>query len=294
MVYNISLLLYNKPLFKNHLPPLLCPKRKPADAAPKKSVPAKKSAVKKTAKKKKAASVKKSVSKAATPPPAIDPSMLSIIEEMGIQRQSRDKQISSLIEEVRDGFSTLASNARKQDEEHQKEMTGLYQSLQTTFGKIKDSSVENEEFNQTIFKSLSDSMMNDHELTLKEINAQGKLQDKKIEYMTKMLEQRTRRNRLIAIPGILIAIVSVVYMFYVVTVMETAMTDMSSNMRLMQSDVSSMSGNMGTMSQDTAAINENMKHLNGNMGQVSQDLNVLTHNVAPAMKGMRNVMPWSP
>jgi len=38
----------------------------------------------------------------------------------------------------------------------------------------------------------------------------------------------------------------------------------------------------------------NMKELNGNVGQIAKDLNVLTHNVAPAMKGMRNMMPWVP
>jgi methyl-accepting chemotaxis protein len=217
-----------------------------------------------------------------------------MIEEMSDQRKARDKHISSLIEEVRTGFSSLSSSASKQQQEHQKEMTGLYQTLQSTFGQIKDNSVEKDKNNQNIFKSLSDSMMHDHELTLKEINEQGKLQDKKLEYMTQMLEQRTRRNRLIAIPGMVIAIVAVIYMFYVVSIMETAMSNMSANMQLMQADVNSMSGNMGSMSTDTASINNNMQQLNGNMGRVSQDLNVLTHNVAPAMKGMRDVMPWAP
>ena len=63
-----------------------------------------------------------------------------MIEEMSSQRQARDNQISSLIEEVRDGFSTVSNRASKQGEAHQKEMTGLYQSLQTTFGQIKDNS----------------------------------------------------------------------------------------------------------------------------------------------------------
>jgi hypothetical protein len=62
----------------------------------------------------------------------------------------------------------------------------------------------------------------------------------------------------------------------------------------MQKDVGSMSGNMGTMTGGISSIDDNMEQLNGSMGHVSQDLNVLTRNVAPAMKGMRNVMPWSP
>ena len=173
-------------------------------------------------------------------------------------------------------------------------MTALYQSLQSTFGKIKEGSVENEEQNLNIFTSLSDSMMKDHEQTLKEINGQAELQDKKIEHMSKMLEQRTGRNRLIAIPGVIIGIVGVLYMFYVVTIMESAMSNMSVNMHHMQKDVGSMSGNMGDMTQGIISIDSNMQQLNGNVGYMANDLNVLTHNVAPVMRGMRNVMPWAP
>ncbi len=272
-----------------------------------KKAPAKKSVAKKKVSSKKKA-VAQTTSQAATPTPSVDPDIRSVIEEMNSQREARDKQISSLIKEVHQGFSTLSSNSSKQDEKHQKEMTGLYQSLDNTFGHIKDSSTENEELNLNIFKSLSDSMMNDHEQTLIEIKEQGVLQDKKIQHMAKMLEQRTGRNRLIAVPGVILAMVGIFYMFYVVSIMETAMTSMSANMRLMQKDVTSlarsvvnitgsvgsMSDDISTISQDTNSMGTNMEKLNGNVGNMSTDLNVLTHNVAPAMKGMRNMMPWSP
>jgi len=257
----------------------------------------KKAAVKKTVVKKTASSKKKAV----TASPAIDPNIKSIVEEMNSQRESRDKQISSLIEEVRDGFTTLSTSSSKQGDEHQKEMTGLYQSLQKAFGQVKNNSTENETLNLNLFKSLSESMAIDHEQTLKEIKEQGILQDKKIAHVTSLMEQRTGRNRLIAIPGTILAIVGVIYMFYVVSVMESAMTNMSTNMHLMQLDVGSMSGNIGDMSrnisaisQDTNSMSGNMQKLNGNVGHMSKDLNVLTHNVAPAMKGLRNVMPWAP
>ena len=265
-------------------------------ANPKKTV--KKKTTTKTAIKKKASTKKKT---ATAQEPAIDANIRSVVEEMNAQRETRDKQISSLIGEVRDGFTTLSKSSSKQDEEHQKEMTGLYQSLKKTFGHIKNDSAENEDLNLNMFKSMSDSMMSDHEQTLIEIKEQGILQDKKIAHMTSMMEQRTSRNRLIAVPGVILAIVSVVYMFYVVSIMEKAMTDMSANMHLMQLDVSSMSGSVGNMSgnistitQDTNSMSSNMQKLNGNIGYMSKDLNVLTHNVAPTMKGMRDVMPWAP
>ena len=255
------------------------------------TAPAKK-VVKKSVTKKKVSSKKKSLKKAAAQ--SVSPEIQSIIVEMNEQRKSRDKQISSLIEEVRDGFNVLSSKTSKQGEAHQKEMTGLYQSLQSTFGQIKDDSIDNEALNLNVFKSLSDSMMKDHEQTLKEISGQAELQDKKIEHMSKMLEQRTGRNRLIAIPGVIIGIIGVLYMFYVVTIMESAMSNMSVNMHHMQKDVGSMSGNMGDMTQGITSIDSNMQQLNGNVGHMAKDLNILTHNVAPAMKGMRNVMPWAP
>jgi len=262
-------------------------------ATPKKTAKKKSTAnttVKNTVVKKKASSKKKAV----TTSTAVDPDIKSIVEEMNSQRETRDKQISSLIEEVRDGFTTLSSSSSKQDEKHQKEMTGLYQSLQKAFGQVKNDSTENEELNLNLFKSLSDSMMTDHEQTLKEIKEQGILQDKKIAHMTSMMEQRTGRNRLIAIPGVVLAVVGVIYMFYVVSIMENAMTNISANMHLMQLDVGNMSGNISAISQDTNTMSSNMQKLNGNVGHMSRDLNVLTHNVAPAMKGMRDVMPWAP
>jgi len=268
----------------------------------KKSAPVKKAAVKKKA------SSNNEAPEKSTATPAVDAGIQSVIEEMNSQRKARDKQISSLIEEVREGFSVLSNSSSRQDEAHQKEMTGLYQSLQDTFGRIKEDSVDSEGLNLNIFKSLSDSIKNDHEQTLKEINEQGKLQDKKIEHMAKMLEQRTIRNRWIAIPGVILAAVGVVYMFYVVSIMESAMSNMSANMHFMQKDVGSMSenmhlmrkdvgtmsANMGDMAQSIDSIDNNMKELNGNVGQIAKDLNVLTNNVAPAMKGMRNMMPWAP
>jgi len=272
-----------------------------------KSASAKTSPAKKVAVKRKVATKTKASGDTATPAPAVEPSIQSIIEEMNSQRKVRDKQISALIEEVREGFSVLSSSSNRQDEAHQKEMTGLYQSLQDTFRRIKDDSVENEDLNLNIFKSLSDSIKNDHVQTLKEINAQGELQDKKIEHMYKMLEQRTIRNRWIAIPGVILAVIGVVYMFYVVSIMESAMSNMSANMHLMQKDVGSMSTNisllrndvgnmstnMGNMTKGITSIDNNMQQLNGNVGQIAKDLNVLTHNVVPAMKGMRNMMPWT-
>ena len=260
-------------------------------STPEKAV--KKTVSKKTATKKKIASPKKSTAKKIHQSDSNAANIKSIIEEMNAQRTSRDKQISSLIDEIRTGFNTISSSTNKQDEARQKEMTDLYQSLQGAFGQINETRSDSETLNLNIFKSLSDSMKTEHEQTLYGLHEQEKLQDKKIVHISKLLEQRTGRNRLIAIPGMIFAVIGIVYMFYVVTIMESAMTNMSVNMHLIQKDVGNMSGNMSTMSSSTESIDNNMNKLNGNMGQVSKDLNVMTRNVTPAMKGMSDMMPWT-
>jgi hypothetical protein len=272
-------------------------------AASEKKAPVKKAAVKKTSVKKTnvektSAGDKKTAAETVALSPQIDPNIVptiqSMVQEMSQDRESRDKQISSLIQEVRDGFTILSEKTSKQGADHEKEMTSLYQSLQNAFGMIKTSSNENEDRNLSIFKSLSDSIMMDHEQTLKEVHEQERLQDKKISYFDKIQEQRSGRNRLIAIPAVILAIIGIVYMFKVVNIMESAMTSMSQDMHEIQLSVGGMTDKIGTISQDTTSMNANMQQLNGNTHQMSKDLNVMTNNVAPAMKGMRDVMPWSP
>lgn len=259
----------------------------------KKAVPVKKAPVKKSASNNKTDTAKTSTIDKPDEQ-NIMPTIQAIVEEMGKDRKSRDEQISSLIKEVRDGFNTLSDRASSQGQEHEKEMTGLYQSLQNAFGMIKDGSNKTEERNLNIFKSLSDSIMKDHEQTLMEVHEQEKLQDMKIKYIDKLHEQRSGRNRLIAIPGMVIAIISILYMFNVVTIMESAMTSISQDMSKIQLSVGDMTEKVVTISDNTSVMNTNMQQLNANMHQMSKDVNVLTNNVAPAMKGMRNVMPWAP
>lgn len=261
-------------------------------SAPKKAVKkktVKKKAVKKTAPVKKASGTKPAQAKVNSVP-AIE----SIVEQMNKDRETRDKQISSLISEVRKGFSVLSETASKQSAQHDKEMSSLYQSLTQVFGTIKESGTATEERNLAMIKNLSDSIMIDHENSLKEVHEQEKLADKKIEHLDRVQQQRTRRNRFIAVPGVIIAITGIIYMFYVVNIMESAMTSMSQDMHAIQLSVGGMTDNIGTISSDTKSMSANMQALNGNTLQMSRDLNVMTNNVAPAMKGMRDVMPWAP
>lgn len=202
--------------------------------------------------------------------------------------------IKSIVDEMRQGFTAYSDRSSEQNSEREQEMTKLYQSLHNTFSKVEKNDNEREDRSLLILQALSESIMKDHEQALKELEEQEKLQDKKLQHLSRVEKQRSGRNRWIAIPGVIIAVTAIIYMFYVVTVMETAMTSMSEDMHNIQFAVVNMSDKMDGMSQDTGSMNTNMQQLNRNIGQMSTDLNIMTHNVAPAMKGMRDMMPWSP
>ena len=122
----------------------------------------------------------------------------SFTSEMNKDRESRDKQMTSLINEFRTGFETLNKQTSKQERSREDEITALYQSLQKAISEIRHGSELHEEQNLSTFQILSDSIMKDHEQTLKEVLEQEKLQDKKLKYIDKVQSQRISINRLIA------------------------------------------------------------------------------------------------
>lgn len=295
-------------------------------AAPKKAASPKKTVEKKPAVKK--APVKKSTGpKAAIETKDTYPSsrraadkeilatIKSIVNEMRLESDSRDKQMTLLVKEIQQGFSHYAEHTNEQVSAQDREMNKLQASLQNAFSNAEDSNKNTEERSLLILKSLSESIMKDHEQTLLEVQQQGELQDKKIQHLTQLHEQRSGRNRWIAIPGTIIAVIAIIYMFYVVSIMEEAMTNMSGNMDSMQASVGNMSEKMNTMAEDThlmqggvsnmntimggmaadtKIMSTDMNRLNKNLTQMSYDLNIMTRNVSPTMKGIHDMMPWSP
>jgi hypothetical protein len=183
-------------------------------------------------------------------------------------------------EEALAGIKLVLDEMKKDRESRDKQLNQLFDGLDTAFSRADTINSEREGNSTQAINQLTQSIMRDHEATLKEVHEQEALADKKLGYLNKVQLQQSTRNKWIAIPGVILGIVAVIYMFYVVTVMEEAMTSMSKDMLQITASVK-------TMSQDTRALNVNMGHM-------SRDMNVMTRNVAPAMNGLRNVMPWAP
>lgn len=266
--------------------------------------PASKKAAAKSSSKK--AATRKSAPKSASSTPKIDPviqqtlsSVRELTERMREEQQLRDRQLQTLAEEVRKGFSILSERNDEESRQREREMTRLYKTLNAAFEQVEQRHDSNEDRNMVILKALTETIRKDHELTLKEVQEQEKLQDKKLSELDRVYSQRTRRNRWIAVPAVILALIAIFYMFRVVYIMETAMSSMSGDMALMQESVANMSRKMDTLTADTSAMSANLAQINAevsgidrNLGLMRNDVGYMSRQVTPAMKGMRDMMPW--
>lgn len=225
--------------------------------------PSEKSTVKKV--------VKKKTAQAGAATDASLSNIKSVLDEMKIDRESRDRQLESLAQGVREGLNLMSDQVETRDSRRDKEMLQLFDGLNAAFTRVNADSGERDDRSTQILNQLTESIQHEHETTLKEVHEQDALTEKKMGHLSQVHEQRSKRNKWIAIPGTVMGVVAVIYMFYVVSVMETAMTSMSKDMQKMTASVSTM---------------------NRNVGQMTRDMNVMTRASAPVMNGMRDVMPW--
>ncbi|MCK5387552.1 MAG: hypothetical protein KAJ39_10205 [Gammaproteobacteria bacterium] len=149
----------------------------------------------------------------------------------------------------------------------------LYQGLEGAFNKTHKDTGKRSAQSDSSFNQLSSTIIRSSEEMRKEYEEMERLQDKRIKAESQQYSHSITRTKIIAYPAIILAFAGFIHMFYTVNVMEKAMTQMSRDMTSMRKDMNILSGNIS-----------GMRH----------DMNVMTHNVAPAMQGMRQMIPWSP
>lgn len=187
--------------------------------------------------------------------------------------QAQDNYSTKAIIELKEGLIALQQQNEARMNAQENKLAELYQGLESAFNKIhKDTSKRNIQ-SDTSFDQLSETIIRSSEEMRKEYEEMEKLQDKRIEAESQQYSHSITKTKIIAFPAIILAFAGLIHMFYTVNVMEKAMTQMSQDMSSMRQDMNSLSANIS-----------GMRH----------DMNIMTHNVAPAMQGMRQMMPWSP
>lgn len=200
----------------------------------------------------------------------------NLLQELKQDRESRDKQLDALVQEIREGFEQYGERGARQEREFEQ----LISSLGHAFTKLELAATQRDSRNDDMLAKLSESLILEHQTIHDEVLQQEKLQEKKLQTFEQAQSEQVRKTRLLAIPGILIAILAFIYMFYTVHVMEIAMTSMSHDMKNIKLAMEN--------------LDNNTKAMTANTGQMTRDINILTHNVSPAMSGMRQMMPWGP
>ena len=194
--------------------------------------------------------------------------------------QTQNDNSTEAIMALKDGLISLQqqNEARMSAQEHK--LAELYQGLESTFSKIQQDTGTREIQSSSSFDQLSSTIIRSSEEMRKEYEEMERLQQKRLEAESQQYSHSMTRTKIIAIPAIVLAFVGLIYMFYTVHIMEKAMTQMSQDMSGMRQDI-------GILTRDVSVMSANMSGMR-------QDMNIMTHNVAPAMSGMRRMMPWSP
>ncbi|MET0007483.1 MAG: hypothetical protein ABW109_06420, partial [Candidatus Thiodiazotropha sp. 6PLUC4] len=185
--------------------------------------------------------------------------------------------------------------------------------LQSVFDKIHKDNQIREDHHEKIIEEFSDRLTHAFKQTHEEAEEREKLLQERLEAIEKEQTYKIQRIKLFSLPGTLIAIAALIYLFYVVHVMESSMTSMSADMHKIQGsiaaigqDTSTMSvgvtdmnenitdlnGNMKSMTSEVKGMNGNMGHLNRNVGVMTRDVGDMSHTVSPVMNGMRTFMPF--
>jgi len=191
-------------------------------------------------------------------------------------------------------------------------LPGLMQSLQSVFDKIHKDSVVREDHQEKIIGEFSEHLTQAFQNTHKEAKERERLLQEKLEAIEREQTYKIQRIKLFSLPGTLIAITALIYLFYVVHVMERSMNSMSADMHqiqnhiadigsdtrqmsngvvVMNQEMAEMNGNMKTMNTQVKGMNGNMSNLNRNVGVMTNDVGDMSHTVSPVMGTMRNFMP---
>jgi methyl-accepting chemotaxis protein len=186
-----------------------------------------------------------------------------------------------------EGLEKTFGHIHKSSSEQTQKLGSLMIGLEKAFNSIHNGTQSRDKNSVSSLDQVSQTIIRSSEELRKEYEEMERLQEQKLAAEKERHQHSFNVLKIIAVPAIILAVLGIGYMFYTVTVMERAMTAMSSDMKAMRGSMSEMTTSVGGM-------NSNVQTMSQDMRGMRRDMGVLTHNVAPAMDGMRQMMPWAP
>jgi len=186
----------------------------------------------------------------------------------------------------------------KDRRDHDKIMPGLLRNLQGVFDRIHEDNRHRDRTQEQIAEDFAVHLQRTFEEMHSQLEEREQLLDAKLKSIDRTHNYQLKRVKLMSIPVTLLSLVAVVYLFYVVRVMETAMTSMSMDMHqitaymdTMSADTHAMSGNTTNMNSQMEAMNRNIGNMNATVNGMRYDVHNMSRTVSPAMSSMNRFMP---
>lgn len=177
-------------------------------------------------------------------------------------------------------------------------MPGLLRNLEGVFDKIHSDNRKRDRTQEQIAEDFAVQLQQTFKEMHSQLEEREQLLDAKLKSIDRTHNYQLKRFKLMSIPVTVLSVVAVVYLFYVVRVMETAMTSMSQDMHEITAYMDVMSVNTHALTENTAHISGQMAAMNRNIGNMNTTVNNLgydVHNMArsvsPAMSSMNRFMP---
>ena len=203
---------------------------------------------------------------------------------------------------------------------------GLLQNLQGVFDKIYHDNRDQDRARDVMTRDLNIHLRRSFKTMHKELEEREKILDRKLKSIDHLHSHEIKRVKLMSVPIMMLTLVAIVYLFYVVRVMETAMSSMSQDMNQMTTymetitqdthalsintaamvsntqdmvsntgdmvtSVNEMNNEMKTMNTEMRTMNQNISNLNITVNNLAVDVNHMTRTVGPAMKGINKFLP---
>lgn len=209
------------------------------------------------------------------------------LQALELQERERATAQQARLSELMEGLEKTFGHIHRSSSEQTQKLGSLMIGLEKAFNSIHSGTQSRDKSNAFSLDQVSQTIIRSSEELRKEYEEMERLQEQKLAAEKERHQYSFNILKIIAVPAIILALLGIGYMFYTVTVMERAMTAMSTDMKAMRNS-------MGEMTTSVGGMNGNVQSMSQEMQGMRRDMGVLTHNVAPAMDGMRQMMPWAP
>jgi len=186
----------------------------------------------------------------------------------------------------------------KDRRDHDKIMPGLLRNLEGVFDRIHEDNRHRDRTQEQIAEDFAVHLQRTFEEMHSQLEEREQLLDAKLKSIDRNHSYQLKRVKLLSIPVTLLSLVAVVYLFYVVRIMETSMTSVSMDMHqitaymdTMRMDTHAMSGNTTSINSQLEAMNMNIGSMNANVNGMRYDVHNMSRTVSPAMSSLNRFMP---